>query len=195
MLPVIDLDAILVSIRAASSNEGLEVNTICPSCDEVNNYSVNLSGVLSNIKSGDYGSVLNLGELKIKFRPLNYKEVNNLNLQQTEMQRLILNNQNAGDDATKMKVSQEIMNKLNELTFDVVSNCIELINSPAGDVTEKTYIMDFLKNCGRTTFEDIKNKSIALREVSESKPLKIKCPSCSHDYEQPFTLNVSDFFA
>lgn len=195
-LPVTDLDSILVAIRAASSNEGLEVDTICPSCSETNSYGVNLSAVLSSIKSGDYDTMLNLGDIKIKFRPLSYKEVNELNIKQTELQRVIIvNSNNESSDDEKMKMSSDIVKKLNDLTFDVVSNCIEYVESPGGKVYEKEYILDYLKNCGRNTFEDIKNKSIALREVSESKPLKIQCPSCSHQYEQPFTLNISDFFA
>lgn len=194
-LPVTDLDSILVAIRAASSNDGLEVDTICPSCSETNSYGINLSAVLSNIKSGDYDSLLNLGDLKIKFRPLDYKEVNDLNLKQTELQKLMLSNTGVEDQDQKIKMSAEVVDRLNELTFDVVSRCVEHIESPGGIVSEKEYILDYLKNCGRNTFESIKNKSIQLREVSESKPLKIQCPSCSHQYDQPFTLNISDFFA
>lgn len=193
-LPVIDLDAILVAIRAASSNTGLEINTICPSCNETNDYTVNLSAVLSSIKSGDYDTMLNLGDLKVKFRPLSYKEVNETSLAQTELQRLVINNNNIQDEEQQMRNSAVILKKLNDTTFDIVSKCIEYIDSPAGRVTEKEYIMEFLTNCGRNTFEDIKNKSMELREPSETKPIEIKCPSCGHDYKQDFTLNISDFF-
>lgn len=193
-LPVTDLDAILVAIRAASSNAGLEVNTVCPSCSEVNEYKVNLSGVLSSIKSGDYNTLLNLGDLKIKFRPFNYKEVNETSLFQVDLQRAVINNNEAVDEETRMKESTKILAKLNELTFELVTKCIDSVIAPNGVVTEKEYIIDFLKNCGRDQFEEIKKKSMELREASESKPLEIKCPSCNHAYSQAFTLNVSDFF-
>jgi phage FluMu protein Com len=194
VLPVTDLDAILVAIRAASSNDGLEVNTICPKCDESNDYKVNLSGVLANIKAGDYDTTLNLGALKVKFKPLSYKEVNETSILQTELQRQIINNMNITDEEVRLQESTKVFNKLNDLTFELVSKCIEAIEAPTGIVTEKEYINDFLKNCDRNQFEDIKTKSMKLREESETKPLKIKCPSCSHDYEQAFTLNISDFF-
>lgn len=193
-LPIVDLDAILVSIRAASSNDGLEINTICPSCSEGNDYKVNVSAVLSTIKSGNYDEVLNLGDLKIKFKPLNYKEVNDLNLNQSELQKMLLNNTNIEDEDQKLKISGDIINRLNVLTFDIVSKCIEYIDCPTGQVTNKNHIIEFLQNCGKNTFEDIKMTGIKLREPSETKPLKIKCPSCSHEYEQIFTLNITDFF-
>ena len=193
-LPTSDLDALLVAIRAASSNEGLELNTLCPSCDASNDYKVNLSGVLASIKSGDYDSTLNLGDLKIKFKPLSYKEVNEINIAQTELQRIVINNSNIEDEDTKLKESTKVLSRLNEMTFDVVTKCVDEIIAPNGSVSEKQYINEFLKNCGRNQFEEIKKKSLELREASETKPLKIKCPSCGHDYEQPFTLNISDFF-
>ena len=58
----------------------------------------------------------------------------------------------------------------------------------------KEYILDFLKNCDKQTFEELRKKTIELRQTSEIKPLKIKCIHCQHEYEQPFTLNTSDFF-
>ena len=193
-LPITDLDAILVAIRAASSNDGLEVNTICPNCNESNDYKVNLSGVLSNIKSGDYDSTLNFGDIKIKFRPLSYKEVNETSILQTDLQRLVINNSKIEDEEVRLQESTKIFAKLNELTFNIVTQCIHSVIAPSGEVTEKQFIHEYLRNCDRNQFEEIKKRSMELRETSETKPLKIKCPSCSHDYEQPFTLNISDFF-
>lgn len=193
-LPVVDLDAVLVAIKAASTNEGLEIQTICPSCSTQNDYKVNLSGVLSTIKSGDYSDTLKLGDLKVKFKPLTYKEINETNIIQTELQKTVINNMSMEDEEQRLIESSKMITRLNELTFEVVTKCIKSIEAPSGVVTEKEFIIDFLKNCSRTNFELIKEKSIELRQSSETKPLKIKCPSCEHEYEQPFTLNVSDFF-
>ena len=61
-------------------------------------------------------------------------------------------------------------------------------------VTEKAYILDFLQNTDKKIAEKIKEKSLSLRETTQLKPLQVKCSGCGHDYEQMFTLNVSDFF-
>ena len=50
----IDLDAILIAIRSASAGNELEIETICPKCSEEAKYGINLVGLLSTLKSGDY---------------------------------------------------------------------------------------------------------------------------------------------
>lgn len=194
-MPIMDLDSVLLAIKAASSNEGLQVNTICPSCSEPSEYEVNVSGILAAIKKPPYDTPLNFGDLKIKFRPLNYKEVNDTNIKQTELQKIIIHSTTLEDEGQKLKESTKIFNQLNELTFDVITNSIDSIEAPNGTVTDKIYIKDFLQNCGRNQFEDIKTKTVNLRESSEIKPLNLTCPNCNHKYQQPFTLNISDFFA
>ena len=65
-------------------------------------------------------------------------------------------------------------------------------------------MLDFLQNADTKTYETIRDRNTELREKSTIKPLTIKCSAglldgkeetCGHEYEQPFTLNASDFFA
>ena len=76
-----------------------------------------------------------------------------------------------------------------------LAQTIEYINSPGGLVNNSEYILDFLQNCDKTTYDTIRDHNAKLKEQSDIKPLKMKCVHCSHEYEQPFTLNMSDFFA
>jgi len=75
-----------------------------------------------------------------------------------------------------------------------LSRTIEYIKTPNAFVERNDYILDFIQNCDRKTYELIRDHNAKLKEQSESKPLKIKCINCNHEYEQPFTFNVSDFF-
>ena len=45
-------------------------------------------------------------------------------------------------------------------------------------------------------FEAIKDRLAQIKSASELKPMKVKCTSekCGHEYEQPFTLDMSNFF-
>ena len=81
------------------------------------------------------------------------------------------------------------------MTLSALSNSIKLIVTPTAQVTENEHILDFLHNCDRALFETIKNKIIALKSASEIQPLKLKCEECSHEYEQNFTLDMTNFFA
>ncbi len=87
----IDLDPILVSIRAATHGSVMEIETKCPSCEEESKYDVNLASVLGNFKPGDYTTPLIIDELTIRFRPLNYEEMNKASMIQFEMQKMMQN--------------------------------------------------------------------------------------------------------
>ena len=192
----VDLDSILLAIRSASSNDGLDVNSTCPSCFEGAEYKINLGGILSGIKAPDYDTPFQVGELAVKFRPLTYKEMNEVALSQFEMQRQFSNLDSIQDMEERMLKSKQALQMVTEVTMRTIAKTIDCIVAPNGmEVKEISYILDFLQNCDKNTFEAIKEHNTKLRETSEMKPLKIKCIHCQHDYEQPFTINISDFFA
>ena len=194
-VPAVDLDPILVAIRAASGDGDLELESICPKCSENSKYGINLSAILQTYKAGDYSTPLTLGELKIKFKPLSYKEINEANLVQVDLQRAMIQSTMIEDEAQKVKESSKILAAINDITIKILAKSIEHIQTPNSTVTENQFILDYLQNCDRLSFEKIKEVNIKLRESTETKPLNIKCVSCEHGYEQPFVLNVSDFFA
>ena len=191
----VDLDSILLAIRSASSNDGLDVNSVCPECTEGSEYKISLGGILAGIKAPDYTTPFQVGELAVKFRPLSYKEMNEVALSQFDMQRQFSNLDSITDMEERMLKSKQALQMVTEVTMRTIAKTIDSIVAPNGmEVKESEYILDFLKNCDKNTFEAIKEHNTKLRETSEMKPLKIKCIHCQHDYEQPFTINISDFF-
>jgi hypothetical protein len=193
-IPTIDIDPLLIAIRAASNGDKMEIETKCPSCEEEATYDVNLTRVLASFKPGDYKTPLILNELSVKFRPLLYSEVNKSNILQFEVQRMIAVLQDVEDDVEKSRKSTELIGKLNEMTIQILVSTIEYIKTPDGIVFEKQHIDEFLRNCDKMTFNKIKETSIELRSSTEAKPLDMKCMHCQHEYQQPFVVNVSNFF-
>lgn len=193
-IPAMDLDAILISIRAASNGNSLEVESVCPSCKEESSYTINLVGLLTNLGKGDYDNIVTINELSIKFNPLSYKKVNEINLAQFEIEKIIRNLENVTNDDERLKISSQTMKQLNELSMVLITEAIESIATPSAIVTEKEHIMDFLRNCDKNSFDILKNTAVKLRESSQLKPLQVKCIHCQHEYEQTLTLNVTDFF-
>jgi hypothetical protein len=192
-IPAIDLDAILISIRAATNGNMLDVESICPSCNEDASYNINLVGLLSKLKP-EYDGVIKINELTIKFKPLTYKKVNEINLVQFEIEKTIRNIENINDGEERLRISSQTMKKLNELSFTLITETIDSIATPTAIVTEKEYINDFLRNSDKNTFDNLKSTAIKLRESAQLKPLNVKCIHCQHEYEQTLALNVTDFF-
>lgn len=194
-IPTIDLDPILVAIRAASNGTMLDIDSTCPSCNEEASYSINLIGLLSSLSSGNYDDVVTINELSFKFTPFSYKKINNINIVQFEIEQAIKNLENITDTNARQAESNSVMQRLNTLSMELISESITSISTPTSIVSEKEYILDFLQNCDRKTFEQLRTTAVKLRESSQLKPLDVKCIHCSHEYTQKLTLNVSDFFA
>jgi hypothetical protein len=190
----IDLDAILVAIKSSSGGNDLTLNSECPVCKEVSEYSVNLAGILSQLKSGDYDKELPINDLSIKFRPLTYKEMNEASLAQFEAQRIFVALDAEQNVEVKQKKMQDALKYLTDITMNILSKTIMYIKTPSAFVEENTFILDFLQNCDKNAFITIRDYNAELKAQNEVKPLKIKCIECQHEYEQQFTLNTSDFF-
>ena len=102
-MPSTDLDAVLVSVRIASFGHGLDISSTCPSCQHVNDVTVDLRQVNDNIRAGEYDNSLIVGNLEFYFRPLSYNEINQNNQVQFEQQQALrMLNDDSVDEMAKM---------------------------------------------------------------------------------------------
>lgn len=190
----IDLDPILLAIKMATNGSTMEIDTVCPSCEEPGKYDVNLSGLLADYKPGNYDKPLKINDLSIKFHPLSYKKINETSNLQFDIQRALRIIQDMPEGEERNQKSGEILKQMNNIAMDLIVETIEYINSPGGLVLDKTFIKEFLENVDKKSYDSVKDESIKLKQSTETKPLKFKCVHCNHEYEQPFNINVSDFF-
>ena len=191
-----DLDAVLIAIKSAANGNEMEIITTCPACTEESKYDVNLVAVLSTLKGADYTKELQLQDLQFKFRPLNYREMQEINSTQFEFQRILatIDDITTGSEEERVARSQEALKNITEITMRTLATTIEHIRTPTVFVDDTNYILDFLRNCDRSMFITIRDHVAELRASTEIKPLEVKCIHCTHEYKQPFTLNMSDFF-
>lgn len=194
-VPAVDLDPILVAIRIATEGNLMDITTECPSCKEEAKYDVQLAGILAGFRPGDYNTPLNIADMQIKFRPLPYKYVNEVNMAQFDVQKIIGEMEKLETAEQRSTRGAELMRNINSITVRLLTHTIEFIKTPTATVFESEFIKEFLENCDSKTFDMIKDKNVELRSTTENKPLDVKCIHCGHEYKQPFVLNVTDFFA
>lgn len=190
----IDLDAITIAIKIASTGDEMDIDSVCPSCQEESKYGVSLLSMLNSQIDVNYDDLLNLGDLKIKFQPLDYTELNKINISQFEVRKLLSLLMNTEQSEEQQKVIRENMVKLNDVVTEMVAATIHSVITPETIVTDKSYIIDYLKNCDKKTSNTIRDYSIDLKEKNTLRPIHIKCVKCNHEYEQAINLNVTDFF-
>jgi hypothetical protein len=191
----VDFDTILIGIKTATQGNDYEIQSQCPKCEEIATYNVNLISLLTGMTAADYNVLLEINGLKIKFRPLTYKEMNEVNLNQFEVQKIFNQIENETNDKIKIEKSQEALKMITELTMQVLSKTIEYIETENESVTDSDYILEYLRNCDKKTFTSIRDYNAELKNSTTIKPLKVVCPSCSNNYEQSVVINATDFFA
>lgn len=190
-----DLDAVLIAIKTAGGEQTFDIDTICPKCENEARFGLNLVSILSTMKQGNYDELLEVNDLKIKFRPLNYKEMNEAANTQFQVQKKYGSLDSIEDEQERVKATKEALKTLTETTMMLLAQAIEHVVTPTIVVDNKDYVLDFLKNCDKNVYLTIRDRLAKLKASTELKPLDIKCENCGHEYKQTYTLNPSDFFA
>lgn len=190
----VDLDALIIAIRVASTGEEMDINSTCPSCQNEGKYGINLVALLNEQVTIDYDSTLKIRDLEVKFKPLTYSESNKNNINQYEIQKMITMLEGFEDEEEKKLQANSAVKQLNSIMHSVVTSTIQYIKTPESTVTEPDFIKEFLENCDRQTNVAIKDFSIDLRSKNQLKPVRLKCMNCQHEYQQQIVLNITDFF-
>lgn len=190
----VDLDAVIIAIRAASFDGELEITSVCPACNEEGKYGVDLLVLLAEKANVDYHAPLKMGDLEIYFRPLTYQEINQNSLEQFDIQRLLVQLDDVEDTERKKTMVNDGVKKLNELSNKILCQSIRHIKTPETIVTDRNFIQEFVDECDSKTGKAILDHSAELKKRNENRPLKMTCVNCSHKYDQPLVLNFTDFF-
>lgn len=195
-IPAMDVDSILIAIRIASYGHSMEFETVCPECSHESANGIDLRSVLDRIKSPDYKATIQHGDLEIFFQPMNYKNLNDNGQMQFEEQKIlsILPNSEVSE-AEKIRAINEAMKNITTMTVRALAQSISAIKTPSAFVNEYDHISNFLENCDRKLFNQIRDHIIEIRTQSDLKPFDLECPECHHHYQQSLTLDMTSFFA
>lgn len=194
-VPAVDLNALLTAVRLASYGHNMDIASKCPACNEIDDFTVDLRTVLDNIRMPDYDQPLALGDLTVYFVPMTYQQINEVSRIQYEDQKIaqMVNDSDLSEEE-KMSKLGEAFKRITQLTIRSIAASVNAIKSNDAMVTDSQQIEEFLLNVDKNTFETIKQKVIGLREATDLKPIAIRCSSCQHEYQQSFTLDMSNFF-
>lgn len=193
--PATDVNAILTAIRIASYGHNMGIETVCPSCQHTDEYELDLRSVLDQATMPNYNNSIVHGDLEVTFQPISYQAQNSTNQLQFEQQRMLqqLPGSDLPDDE-KIKRLNAALARITELTVDALKFSIRSVHTPQAIVTDPEFIHEFLTNCDRALFTQIRDRVIELRQTADMKPIPIKCSECGHDYNQTLNLDMTSFF-
>ena len=195
-VPGVDLNAILIGVRIASYGHDMEMTSKCPSCEEINEFTLDLRTILDKLECPDYSKVIEYGDLEITVCPISYQHQNQTNIEQYNQQRGIQQIQASEilTDDQKIEQLNAALQKITELTIETVKHSIASIRTPQTVVTEPEHIQEFLVNCDRKLYQQVRDHIISLREQADIKPFDVTCPNCNHKWTQTLTLDQAAFF-
>lgn len=194
--PGTDLNAILIGIRIASYGHDMDMTVKCPACETESDFTLDLRKVLDQLRSADYAGVLKQGDLEITFAPISYRHQNQINLDQFDQQRKIQQIQTSPELTDEEKISQlnDALKQITEITIETLRHSVISIRTPQSLVTDAEYIQEFLVNCDRKLYTQIRDHIIDLRQQSEINSINVSCPNCNHTWPQTLTLDQAAFF-
>jgi hypothetical protein len=198
-MPSVDVDTCLIAMRIASYGHKMDFTNKCPHCKAEHDYAVDLRVMLDSIKCPDYDKDLDIGVIKIKFRPQMYWETNFTNKTSFEVRKLQMALEALpGDeeDEEKTKALTDQLMRVNEINHSVMASSIEYIEIvESGErVGDQNFIKDFLNEVDRKIFDQIQNEITKLQEQGAVKPVKVNCNSCNEPLDIAILFDYSNFF-
>lgn len=200
MIPTIDLDPIFIAIRLASYGHGMDIITTCPHCKTKNEYTIDLRRILDGAKGSGFENPVKIDGLTFKFKPQQYKHVNNANLITFEEQRLvdsIINNTSLSDEQKKAQFDISF-EKITKMNVDTVVSSIEHITIDDGTVvSDPAQIVEYLNECSRKTYNDIRESVLKAINSNKLDDLELTCdnPECGKEYKSELSFDQANFFA
>jgi hypothetical protein len=194
-IPNVDLNALLIAIRIASYGHEMEVASTCPSCDHQQDYVVDMRSMLDQVHCPDYEKTMPFGDLEIMFKPVDYKQQNETSMAQFEQQKILaMLPQSSLSDDEKMSRLNAALKEITELTIVVISRSIAAIKAPGTVVTDPEHIEEFLRNCDRNVYNQVRDHVVELNQATQLDSMNVDCVECHHKYEQPMNLDMASFF-
>lgn len=191
----LDLDLILTAIRIATYGNTMEVEHTCPNCQEVNDFTLDLSRMIDHYGTCKYFNKVVLKDLVVKLRPLTYKEITALTIENARLQKQITE---AGANALAENGEKELASAYQEMAVlqnKIVSLGIESVEVGNTVVTERPYIDEWLANCDKIVLDAIKQEFAKNREVWDTPSHPVTCESCGHQSSIRISMDNSSFFA
>ena len=194
-LSMLDTDLIFAAIRIATYGNKIGVTHVCSSCEELNEYELDLSSVVEHFTNCKYDNALTLPQISIKTNPVTYKQQTELQMRQYQLNKQLVQIEQQEDSEEKQKQMNQMFIDIGKLQTDFFINSVESIDTGKQVVTERTFIADFMKNCDKEIYDAIK-KHIEKNQTTWSIPkYSVKCTKCDADNEINLTLDQSNFFA
>lgn len=193
-MPIIDVDSILAAIRVATFGQALPFQYTCKSCGVDNEYDINAQLIIDHFRSKQYDSKLEIDDLTIFFRPLNYQQTTDVNIKNFTLQQMLKQVSMFSDPMQAQEKMNELYQEMAIIQAEIFLLSIESIHTKDIVVTELEYIREWIANCDRSYYLAVKNKLDNIRTDWSIPKTEVMCTHCDTIDTIEITLDQSHFF-
>ena len=194
LMPQIDVDACLVAIRIATYGESLETTFTCTSCGEDNKFDLNLNSTLEYFLNLEYETDVLVGPLLVKLRPLNYREITEINVQTYSLRKQLYRATDVTDEQVKSAELNAIYQKIAEQTTLGFRKCIDSVTSEDDTVTNESQIAEWIEHSDKEFFDKVRDHLEVLSNKWTLQPQQVNCTACDHKNSVTMGMDNSNFF-
>lgn len=197
-MPVNDLMAVLLGIRIASYGPSLDIDAKCPSCEFMNQLSVDTNMVLASLKPNETPETIELENgFRVKCKPYTLRDRTTLQVQNIKQRKLIesLSDAKLSDEEREARFGKTFV-ELADLTVGLIANCIISVKIPEGEtIEERDTILEWLKTITKKDYDRIKANVEGLSSSGMDSNFNATCQSCDHKWKTTVDLDIANFFA
>lgn len=190
-----DLDVLLLAIRAATYGELMTVMPTCPECTKESEAHVNLLAILGTAKSIDPENPVRLSDdVVVYLRPYNMDNATRIGLTSFEETRKVQALEGA-DETTRIAQINQSMNRIVNLTMDMLASCIVKVVIREGEVSDPVSIRKFVSNVSKAWIDKLQAKMDEMNAKGIDKHYAVTCAHCGHKWQPEIEFNPATFFA
>lgn len=192
--PITDLETLLIAIRIASNGENIDIEAQCPACSHISNYLIDLKYLIATFNAAIWYQPLIIGDLKLHFRPLSYQQHNQYGVRVFQSRKK-LNQANLIEDFDqKDQTINQIVAEFNATELNWLIDTIQCIETVSDQVVNPGYISEFVLNCDKRIYNQIKEHVDQLKVATKCSNLALSCDQCSHQFSTELSLDYASFF-
>lgn len=201
MMPVLDMDTVLIAIRIATYGEQMEVTSAIPGTDEQTTVAVDLRVASDTMDKRPFDGYVPAGPVSFKIKPMSYRQLTNLQLKTYEQQRLISqvveSDLNPADKQTKFS---EMFMRMTQITVANMQESILDITADGQTVKDRGYINEFVDNMDSKQANLITEKLESQNNIGKLKPVPVSTTKEQQDkgapekFDVPISMDNSNFF-
>lgn len=190
----LDLDLLLVAIRIATYGNIMSIPHTCKACESISDYDLELGKFVEHFDACVYDNTVKVGEVTIKLRPLNYRQITDYNLKSFALQRQLAQGLEQNSDEEQQALVARLYKDLAEIQSEVYLQGIESVEVPEGAVSRHDYIKDWLANSEKSVFDAIRLKIEDNRKKWKLPTNHVTCPDCGAKDTFDIELDQTNFF-